>query len=166
MALVPAVAFGWLLTLAPLVASGGSYVESVEWIGRLGVVIDYRVGMLQWLLALIVTGVGTLVLVYCRWYFAAGASRRAMGVLTAFAAAMLGLVTVDNLVMLYVFWELTTVFSYLLIGYDPTRRANRSAAITALIVTTTGGLAMLVGIVTLGVLGGTLWFSTILAAPP
>ena len=57
MALVPALAFGWLLTLAPLVASGGSYVESVEWIGRLGVVIDYRVGMLQWLLALIVTGV-------------------------------------------------------------------------------------------------------------
>ncbi len=166
MALVPALAFGWLLTLAPLVASGGSYVESVEWIGRLGVVIDYRVGMLQWLLALIVTGVGTLVLVYCRWYFAAGASRRAMGVLTAFAAAMLGLVTVDNLVMLYVFWELTTVFSYLLIGYDPTRRANRSAAITALIVTTTGGLAMLVGIVTLGVLGGTFRLSTILAAPP
>ena len=72
MALVPALAFGWLLTLAPLVASGGSYVESVEWIGRLGVVIDYRIGMLQWVLALIVTGVGALVLVYCRWYFADG----------------------------------------------------------------------------------------------
>ena len=79
MAVVPALAFGWLLTLAPLVASGGSYVESVEWIGRLGVVIDYRVGMLQWVLALIVTGIGALVLVYCRWYFAAGASRRAIG---------------------------------------------------------------------------------------
>ena len=57
--------------------------------------------------------------------------------------------------MLYVYWELTTVFSYLLIGYDPTRRANRRAAITALMVTTFGGLAMLVGIVMLGVAGGT-----------
>ncbi len=166
MAIVPALAFGWLLTLAPLVIAGGTYTESVEWIGQLGVSINYRVGMLQWLLALIVTGIGALVLIYCRWYFAAGASRRAMGVLTAFAAAMLGLVTVDDLVMLYVFWELTTVFSYLLIGYDPTRRANRSAAITALIVTTTGGLAMLVGIVSLGVLSGTFRLSAILAQPP
>ena len=166
MAVVPAAAFGWLLTLAPLVSSGGYYTESFTWIERLGVGIEYRVGMLQWLLALIVTGVGALVLIYCRWYFEDGAGRRAMGVLTAFAAAMLGLVTVDDLVMLYVFWELTTVFSYLLIGYDPTRRANRSAAITALIVTTTGGLAMLVGIVSLGVLSGSFRLSAILAQPP
>ncbi|MFT3862466.1 Na+/H+ antiporter subunit A [Micropruina sp.] len=166
MALVPALAFGWLLTLAPVVIAGGYYTESTTWIAQLGVGIDHRMGMLQWLLALIVTGIGALVLVYCRWYFAGVASRRAMGVLTAFAAAMLGLVTVDNLVMLYVFWELTTVFSYLLIGYDPTRRANRSAAFTALIVTTTGGLAMLVGIVSLGVLSGSFRLSAILDAPP
>ena len=166
MAVVPAAGFGWLLTIGPLVSGGGYYTESFSWIERLGVSIEYRVGMLQWLLGLIVTGIGALVLIYCRWYFEGAGSRRAMGLLTAFAAAMLGLVTVDNLVMLYVFWELTTVFSYLLIGYDPTRRANRSAAITALIVTTTGGLAMLVGIVALGVLSGTFRMSAILAQPP
>jgi multicomponent Na+:H+ antiporter subunit A len=166
MAVVPALATGWLLTLAPTVLTGGFYTESFTWIARLGVGIDFRLGMLQWLLALIVTGVGGLVLIYCRWYFADAPNQRPMGLLTAFAAAMLGLVTVDNLVVLYLFWELTTVFSYLLIGYDPTRRANRSAALTALIVTTTGGLAMLVGIVTLGVLSGTLSLSAILAAPP
>ena len=166
MALVPAVGFGWLLGLAPLITSGGGYVESVPWIPQLGVEIHYRVGLLQWLLALIVTGIGALVLLYCRWYFEAGANPRTMGILTAFAAAMLGLVTVDDLVMLYVFWELTTVFSYLLIGYDPTRRANRSAAMTALIVTTTGGLAMLVGIVALGQTAGTFSLSAILAQPP
>ncbi|MEZ5088283.1 MAG: Na+/H+ antiporter subunit A [Micropruina sp.] len=166
MALAPAAGFAWLLTLGPLITSGGSYIESLEWIARLGVVIEFRVGLLQWLLALIVTGIGALVLFYCRWYFESGANPRTMGVLTAFAAAMLGLVTVDDLVMLYVFWELTTVFSYLLIGYDPTRRANRSAAITALIVTTNGGLAMLVGIVSLGVLSGTFSLSAIVAQPP
>ncbi|MCW3158327.1 Na+/H+ antiporter subunit A [Micropruina sonneratiae] len=166
MALAPAVGFGWLLSLAPLVTGGGVYTESGVWIARLGVVVEYRVALLQWVLALIVTGVGALVLLYCRWYFDSGANPRTMGVLTAFAAAMLGLVTVDDLVLLYVFWELTTVFSYLLIGYDPTRRANRSAAVTALIVTTTGGLAMLVGIVTLGVQAGTFSLSAILATPP
>ena len=166
MALVPAVGFGWLLGLGPLITAGGNYVESMPWIPQLGVEIHYQVGLLQWLLALIVTGIGALVLLYCRWYFEAGANPRTMGILTAFAAAMLGLVTVDDLVMLYVFWELTTVFSYLLIGYDPTRRANRSAAITALIVTTTGGLAMLVGIVALGVQAGTFSLSAILAQPP
>ncbi len=166
MAVVPAAAFGWLLTLAPAITAGESYLESYSWIGRLGVAIDFRIGLLQWLLALIVTGVGALVLFYCRWYFEAGANARTMGVLTAFAAAMLGLVTVDNLVMLYVFWELTTVFSYLLIGYDPTRRANRAAAMTALIVTTTGGLAMLIGIVSFGVLAGTFSLAAILAQPP
>ena len=166
MAVAPAAGFGWLLSLAPLITSGGVYSESWTWIAQLGVVVEYRVALLQWLLALIVTGVGALVLLYCRWYFESGANPRTMGVLTAFAAAMLGLVTVDDLVLLYVFWELTTVFSYLLIGYDPTRRANRSAAVTALIVTTTGGLAMLVGIVTLGVLAGTFSLSAILAQPP
>ncbi|MFT4296488.1 MAG: Na+/H+ antiporter subunit A [Micropruina sp.] len=166
MALIPAAGFGWLLSLAPQITAGGSYVESVTWIAQLGVEIHYRVGLLQWLLALIVTGIGALVLLYCRWYFESGANPRTMGILTAFAAAMLGLVTVDDLVMLYVFWELTTVFSYLLIGYDPTRRANRSAAMTALIVTTTGGLAMLIGIVALGVSAGTFSLSTILAQPP
>ena len=75
--------------------------------------------------------------------------------LVAFAGAMLGLVTADDLILLYVFWELTTVFSYLLVGHNPTRRANRRAALTALMVTTFGGLAMLVGIVMLGVHAGT-----------
>ena len=127
--------------------------QSTPWIPTLGVDLAYRIGTLQWVLALLVTGVGALVLVYCRWYFS-GRRRRRPGpaaLLVAFAGAMLGLVTADDLLLLYVFWELTTVFSYLLIGHDPTRGANRRAALQALIVTTFGGLAMLVGIVLLGV---------------
>ncbi len=164
-AIAPAIGFGWLLSLAPAITSGSAFVESTPWIPSLSVALTFHVGLLQWLLALLVTGIGTIVLLYCRWYFAQPPART-LGLLVAFAGAMLGLVTADDLVMLYVFWELTTVFSYLMIGHDSSRRANRAAATTALIVTTTGGLAMLVGIVTFGVLTGTFRLQAILAATP
>jgi len=164
---VPAVAFGWLVSVAPVILGGGAIDESIPWIGGLGVALAFHLGLVQWLLALIVTGVGALVLVYCRWYFADDPPQtRPVGLLTAFAGVMLGLVTADDLIVLYVFWELTTVFSYLLIAHDPTRRANRAAALTALIVTTTGGLAMLVGFVILGQAAGTHSLQAILAQPP
>ncbi len=166
-ALAPAVGFAWMVGLAPAVLAGGGLDESYTWIPGLGVTLGFHVGLVQWLLALVVTGVGALVLLYCRWYFAeSGRQTRTVALLTAFAGVMLGLVTADDLVVLYVFWELTTVFSYLLIAHDPTRRANRSAALTALIVTTTGGLAMLVGVIVLGQAAGTHSLQAILASPP
>ncbi|MGC3954252.1 MAG: Na+/H+ antiporter subunit A [Propionicimonas sp.] len=166
-AIVPAVAFGWLISIAPLVLAGGAFDQRYEWIAGLKVALSFHLGLLQWVLGLIVTGIGTLVLVYCRWYFDHDPPQtRPVGLLTAFAGVMLGLVSADDLIILYVFWELTTVFSYLLIAHDPTRRANRAAALTALIVTTTGGLAMLVGLLTLGNAAGTFSLQAILADPP
>lgn len=164
-AVAPALAFGWLVSLAPQVLGGEALVESTPWIPVLGVELGFRIALLQWLLALVVSGVGAVVLFYCRWYFRTPTART-LGLLTAFAGAMLGLVTADDLVLLYVFWELTTVFSYLLIGHDSSRRANRAAATTALVVTTTGGLAMLVGIVTFGVLVGSFRLQDVLTAQP
>ena len=164
-ALLPAAAFGWLLSVGRSVLQGAPWVETYAWIPVLGVEVAFHMGVLQWLLALVVSGVGALVLFYCRWYFPSPPSRT-LGLLTAFAGAMLGLVTSDDLVLLYVFWELTTVFSYLLIGHDSSRGANRSAATTALVVTTTGGLTMLVGIVTFGVSTGTFRLQELLQAAP
>lgn len=164
-AMIPAVGFAWLLAVGPGVLAGLPWVDSVPWIPVLGVTLSFHMGLLQWVLALVVCGIGALVLFYCRWYFTAPVPRT-LGLLTAFAGAMLGLVTADDLVLLYVFWELTTVFSYLLIGHDSSRRANRAAATTALVVTTTGGLAMLVGIVTFGVLVGSFRLQDVLAAQP
>ena len=164
-AIAPAIGFGWLLTLGPAVVSGSAFVEATPWIRSLAVSLSFHVGLLQWLLALLVTGIGVIVLAYCRWYFTKPPART-LGLLVAFAGAMLGLVTADDLIVLYVFWELTTVFSYLMIGHDSSRRANRAAATTALIVTTTGGLAMLVGIVSFGMLTGTFRLQAILAAAP
>ena len=166
-ALAPAAAFGWLISIGGPILAGQPLTESVPWIPALGVVLGFSIGVVQWTLALIVTGIGALVLLYCRWYFEAELPQtRVVALLTAFCAAMIGLVTADDLITIYVFWEATTVLSYLLIGHDPTRRANRSAALTALIVTTTGGLAMLVGFLVLGQAAGTFSLAAILAAPP
>ena len=166
LAVAPAVAFGWLVAQAPLVLGDQELVERWSWIPGLGIELSYRIGILQWVLALLVTGVGALVLLYCRWYFDDTAPpARTGGLLVAFAGAMLGLVTADDLIVLYVFWELTTVFSYLLVGHFPTRNANRRAALTALLVTTFGGLAMLVGIIMLGTAAGTYQLSEILRDP-
>jgi multicomponent Na+:H+ antiporter subunit A len=166
-ALVPAVAFGWLISIAPVILDGGAVVQRYDWIPGLNVALWFHIGLLQWVLGLIVSGIGALVLIYCRWYFADDPPQtRPVGLLTAFAGVMLGLVSADDLIILYVFWELTTIFSYLLIAHDPTRRANRSAALTALIVTTTGGLTMLIGLLTLGHAAGSFSLQAILADPP
>ena len=166
LAAVPTVAFGWLVAQAPVIVPGGELDWFTPWIPALGIDLSYRLATLQWVLALLVTGVGALVLFYCRWYFPEpDIPARTGGLLLAFAGAMLGLVTADDLILLYVFWELTTVFSYLLVGHSPTRSANRRAALNALIVTTFGGLSMLIGIIMIGVGAGTFSISTVLADP-
>ncbi|NED95051.1 Na+/H+ antiporter subunit A [Phytoactinopolyspora alkaliphila] len=170
LAVIPAGAFVWALSQTNSVTGerGGAVEEHRTWIDSVGLDLSFRLSALSWLMTLVVTGVGALVLVFCAYYFRPGANgtKRFAGVLTAFAGAMLGLVLADDLILLYVFWELTTVLSYLLIGHNPERRANRRAAMQALIVTTAGGLAMLVGVVMLGQISGTYRISAILAAPP
>ncbi|UBU17471.1 Na+/H+ antiporter subunit A [Nonomuraea gerenzanensis] len=152
LAVPPAAAFcytGWLAT-RPLPVR-----ESTPW--ALGMELSFRVDPLAVLMMALVTGVGVLVLCYSARYLPAGDDGlgRYGGAMVAFAGSMLGLVTADDLLLLYVFWELTTVFSYLLIGYDPESRMSRQAAMKALTVTTFGGLAMLAGFVLLGQAAGT-----------
>ncbi|WP_313404260.1 Na+/H+ antiporter subunit A [Aeromicrobium sp.] len=168
LALVPAASFVWLLGPVSDATNGTATYEHRAWVGTIGLDIDLAVNALSGIVALLVTGVGALVLVYCAWYFRPHDPEiwRFSGVLTGFAGAMLGLVLADNVYLLYIFWELTTVLSFLLIGHNPERRANRRAAVTALIVTTFGGLAMLVGLVGLHLLSGTPRLSEILAEPP
>jgi multicomponent Na+:H+ antiporter subunit A len=172
-ALVPAAAFVHLVALTPQVLAGSEDPalvprESIDWIPQLGLSLSFRLDELSWLLALIVTGVGALVLLYCRWYFRG--SKEGIGqfaaVLLAFAGAMYGLVTTDDLVLLVMFWELTSILSYLLIGHYHRRGASRRAALQALLVTTLGGLAMFIGVVFLAVDAGTSSMSRILELAP
>lgn len=175
LAAVPGTAFAWALVQTPAVFGGdGSAADpaipaqNIVWAPAIGLGLDFRLDALAWLMVLIVGGVGALVLVYCSVYFSPGSSNlgRFAGSFVAFAGSMLGLVTADNLLLLFVFWELTTVFSYLLIGHYFDRKASRRAAMQAIVVTTMGGLAMLLGLIALAETAGTYSLSGLLAAPP
>lgn len=177
--IAPALARRWgrdslyLLALAP--AAGfvhtlwaGRQTSSHDWAPSLGLTLSFRADTLTLLMIYLITGVGTLVLIYSARYLATddqGAGRFG-GFLVAFAGAMYGLVAADNLLLLFVFWELTTVFSYLLIGYAADQRASRSAAIQAITVTGFGGLVMLAGLIILGQQAGTYRLSQLLTQPP
>ncbi|WP_433317427.1 Na+/H+ antiporter subunit A [Micromonospora chersina] len=167
LALAPAATVGWAVAHTGAVRHGGAVVETYPWVAELHLDVALRVTTLSWLMLLLVGGVGALVLVYSARYFHAGSAglARFAAVMVAFAGAMLGLVVSDDLLLLYVFWELTTVFSYLLIGHSTERRSSRWAAAQALTVTTLGGLAMLVGFLLLGHHVGSYRWSVVTAAP-
>ena len=167
LAAVPASSFIWLLFQHDAVYSPtatGPPTALIPWIPDLQLELAFRMDALAWLMSLLVLGVGTLVLAYCARYFKSddGGLGGFGSQLLAFAGVMFGLVTADNLLLLYVFWELTTVLSYLLIGYSRTRIAARRAALQALVVTTLGGLAMLVGLIIIGQTFGTYRISAVL----
>ncbi|SHN86657.1 multisubunit sodium/proton antiporter, MrpA subunit (TC 2.A.63.1)/multisubunit sodium/proton antiporter, MrpB subunit (TC 2.A.63.1) [Geodermatophilus obscurus] len=167
LALVPAAGFGWVLSRLGPVLAGEELRETVPWIPALQLDVALRLDALALTFAALVTGVGALVLVYCARYFAPDeeGTGRFAGYLTAFAGSMLGLVLADDVFLLYVFWELTTVFSFLLIGGSGRRVAARRAASQALILTTAGGLAMLVGLILIGHASGSYLLSEIVAEP-
>ena len=166
-ALGSAAGFVYFASLAPRVWGGEPITESVPWMPTLGVSLSFHLGAVQLLMALVVTGVGAMILAYSVWYFeSAHLKARTVGILTAFAASMLALVLADDLIVLVIAWELTSITSYLLVGLNHSSRRNRSAAQTALIVTTVGGLAMLVGAIALGFEAGTFSLQAILADPP
>ncbi|MBO0980357.1 Na+/H+ antiporter subunit A [Microbacterium sp. SD291] len=168
-ALIPAAAFVHALVLTPQVLDADrAPFEAIEWIPQLGLDLSMHMDVLGWVMTLIVTGVGALVLLYCRWYFhddSAGIGQFA-GVLLGFAGAMYGLVLTDDLVMLVMFWEVTSILSYLLIGHYRRRATSRRAALQALLVTTLGGLVMFVGVILLVVDAGTSSIREILELAP
>jgi multicomponent Na+:H+ antiporter subunit A len=168
LALPPVAAAIWAATRWSTTAGGDADTERWTWLPAYHVDWALRLDALAELMVLLAAGVGALVLVYCASYFDDRAPQlgRFAGNLLAFAGAMLGLVLADDLIMLYVFWELTTVFSYLLIGQSSDRKGNRRSALQALTVTTLGGLAMLVGFLLLGREAGTYRISAILTDPP
>ncbi|MBW5254080.1 Na+/H+ antiporter subunit A, partial [Streptomyces sp. P01-B04] len=145
LALPPAATTCWAFAQWDTAVSGGSVTWSWNWIPAYDVSVALRLDALAELMVLLAAGVGTLVLLYCASYFSDDTPQLAgfAGNLLAFAGAMLALVLSDDLITLYVFWELTTVFSYLLIGFDSEQRHSRRSALQALTVTTLGGLAIL-----------------------
>src|SRR5690349_8850188 len=168
-----------LVPLCSLVWVAGNWPEPgrmagvhIGWLPELSMDITFRFDALAAIMSVLVLAVGALVLFYCAEYFHHhdGHTERRLpsfaAELVAFAGAMFGLVISDNMLMLYLFWELTTVLSFLLVGHYAERATSRRAATQALLVTTAGGLAMLVGIIILGEVSGTYLLSVLVAAPP
>ncbi|MET0303966.1 MAG: Na+/H+ antiporter subunit A [Microbacteriaceae bacterium] len=166
-ALVPLAATVHAALALPAALDGGVR-ETIRWVPQLDLAIDLHLDALSVVMALIVGGVGTLVLIYCSRYFRADepALGRFAATFLAFAGAMYGLVIADDIFLLFVFWEATSVFSYLLIGHATGRRTSRRAALQALLVTTFGGLAMFVGLVALWLTTGESTLTGIVAAEP
>lgn len=160
--------FVWVITLLPEIFANGAITERVEWIRQFDFAISLRIDALSAIMALVVLGVGAAVLLYCTHYFSddePGLARLA-SLLFAFAGVMFGLVVADDVVIFFTLWEITTVFSYLLIGHYTGLKESRGAALQALLVTTVGGLAMLVGLVLISVETGTTSITGILDAAP
>ena len=164
-ALVPLVLFafaaqGTLSGRLPLAAR-------VDWIPSLGISLGFHADALSMLMVLLITGIGSLVFVYAAGYMAGVPRRgRMFGLLLAFMVAMIGCVTADNLIVLFLFWEATSVLSFLLVGFNHEVSASRKSAQQALMITGTGGLAMLAGFTMLGEAAGTYTVSEIVDSLP
>jgi multicomponent K+:H+ antiporter subunit A len=156
-------ALGLLLALAPAVFAGHVLLLQVPWVPEIGLTIGLRLDGLALLFALLITGIGALIVLYAAYYLGPDdPAGKFYALLMLFMAAMLGIALSDNLLLLVVFWELTSVSSFLLVGYWGHRAEARAGARMALAVTGGGGLAMLAGIVLLGQVAGTYELSELL----
>jgi len=135
-----------------------------DWVPSLGISMSILLDGLGLTFALLISGIGGMVFLYSRTYLAGHPQfNRFILFLTAFMLAMLGLVLADNLIALFVFWELTTITSYLLIGFGHATENGRRSALQALFVTGAGALALLAGFILLGFTAGSFELSQILA---
>ncbi len=174
---------GWLAAVPPLAitlwqvsaASSGTlsgelydafHAEQYQWIDALGLALHFRLDGLSLLFGVIISGVGAAVALYTHYYLEDDERQGYFYLaLFAFMASMLGLVWADNLLTLFVFWEGTSVTSYLLIGYTHRSAIARGGARNAFIVTAAGGLALLAGLILLGQASGSYTISEIVTRP-
>jgi multicomponent Na+:H+ antiporter subunit A len=140
---------------------------TITWLPALGVAFDVRVDALSLLFLTLVSGIGLVIVGFSYSYMAKSASPgRFIALLILFAGAMSGLVVIDNVYGFFVFWELTTITSYLLVGFDDRKGSARAAALQAILTTGLGGLALLGGLVMLAQAAGTTSIAEIVADPP
>ncbi len=163
LAILPASIFIYFLSLYDQVMTDRAVFELYEWIPSLGINLSFYLDGISLMFALLISGIGTFILIYSGGYLKGHVHQgRFFAFMLMFMASMLGVVLASNLLALFTFWELTSVTSFLLIGFDHLRKAARRAALQALIVTGLGGLALLAGFVVLGMSAGTFEMAEIL----
>ncbi len=163
-AVITATALGGLLSHAPAIMSGGIVQYRLEWLPAIGLNANFVLDGLGFLFAGLILGIGLLVILYARFYLG---RQDPMGqfytYLLLFQGAMVGVVISDNILLLLVFWELTSLTSFLLIGYWKHLPEGRQGALMALTVTGMGGLALIAGMLILGEIAGSYDLTAILA---
>ncbi|MFJ5763096.1 Na+/H+ antiporter subunit A [Neobacillus sp. NPDC093182] len=154
---LPIILFVYFLTFLPETMRGRSLIEIINWIPTLGINFTAKIDGLGLLFALLITGIGALVVLYSIYYLAKNKEKlnHFYVYLLLFMGAMLGVVLSDNLIVMYGFWELTSFSSFLLIGYWYERDKSRYGAQKSMLITVFGGLAMLGGIILLYIMTGT-----------
>lgn len=159
---VTAALFVGFLGYVPQISGEGPVRLVWEWIPSLNIALSFYLDGLSLLFALLITGIGSLVMLYAARYLAGHPQYARFSLyLFSFMVSMLGLVLADNVLSLFVFWELTTFTSYLLIGFTHTDPKSRRNALQALLLTASGGLALLAGLILLGFAMGTYELSEI-----
>ena len=161
---------GLLLWLAPATFAGQVLLTQAEWMPAIGLNANFRLDGLGWTFAGLISGIGLLIVIYAAFYLHfEDPAGKFYSQLMLFMAAMLGIVLSDNLLLMVVFWELTSISSFLLVGYwgsNPKKGADaRNGARMALAVTGGGGLALLAGVIVLGQMAGTYDLSVMLNTP-
>ncbi|MEM9963908.1 MAG: proton-conducting transporter membrane subunit, partial [Asticcacaulis sp.] len=164
--LAATVTLACLLCLAMLQGVSAEGVRAdIPWLPSIGINLVFRLDGLSWLFALMITGIGALVVLYARYYMSAeDPVPRFYSFLLAFMAAMLGVVMSGNLIQLVIFWEITSLFSFLLIAYWHQSANAREGARMALTTTAAGGLCLLVGMLLLGKMAGSFDLEVVLSA--
>ncbi|MCS6772233.1 MAG: DUF4040 domain-containing protein [Kiritimatiellae bacterium] len=162
---LPAAGFLYFITKWPAIQSGTALVSSIRWLPALGHDLTLRLDGLALLFAVLICGIGAVVVAYSGGYLRGDpAAPRFFASLFLFMASMLGVTLADDVVALFVFWELTSFSSYLLIGHHHEEEKSRKAALQALLVTGLGGLFLLAGLLMLSDMAGSTTLSGILAS--
>ena len=166
---------GWILSLLPLsltiyfasflpeVSRGEVIIQQWIWLPGMDINLSFLLDGLSLLFALLISFIGTFIIIYAGSYLKGHKDLgRFFVIMLSFMASMLGLVLSDNLISLFVFWELTSITSYMLIGFDHEDESARKSALQGLFVTVGGGLALMAGLIMLGTLGGSYQISELL----
>jgi len=162
--IVPLGLFLYFFQFIAPIADGEVITRSFQWIPSFGVDLGFKLDGLSLLFSLMITGIGFLVFAYTSSYLKGHEYLdRFYGYLAAFMGAMLGLVLSDNMITLFVFWELTSISSFFLIGFNNTNPASRKSAMTALGITGIGGLLLLASALLLNNITGTYSISEMLS---
>lgn len=166
LAIAPAFIFLHILGFSDVIGEGSAITGGYRWVPEFGVAFQWYIDGLSYTFALLISGIGTFIILYAGGYLSSHEQLgRFFSFLFLFMGAMLGVVLSDSFFMFFIFWELTSITSFLLIGFNHKSAASRRSAIQALVVTGGGGLALMAGLILLWMTTGENSFSFMLTSP-